>query len=312
MKIHKIIGLIVLLGLSLGLSPNRDLRNDTPSFTFDVAVTDKKGNPIAGLTRDNFKIYSDGVEQVLTRVYRNERPLALVLLVEASNTLAYHKPYAMEPAVNLVNALHVPDWAALVSFAASPEIVVDFTRDRKSLLAGLRSMQVAYFDDVALYDAIYFVLDRAQDLAEKRAILIIGSGRDTFSSRRTYGQALRLAESSGTTIYTVSLAQPEVDFPATYPDPGRQIRLREAEYTLSSFAEASGGLSFLPQFAAQYSGIYQAMETDLRNHYALTFTPTLLRDEGKQVRMLKVEVVGTDIDRNGKPNKLTVRHMKGY
>jgi hypothetical protein len=89
------------------------------------------------------------------------------------------------------------------------------------------------------------------------------------------------------------------------------MRRREAEYTLSSFAEASGGLSFLPRLSQQYSTIDQTIDTELRSQYTLTFESSVSASPGK-LRKLKVEVANTDIDHNGKQDKLTVRHMKGY
>jgi hypothetical protein len=80
---------------------------------------------------------------------------------------------------------------------------------------------------------------------------------------------------------------------------------------MRSLAEATGGLSFFPRFSGEYRDVYEAVNADLRHRYTLGFVSTNPRVNG-QLRKLKVEVVDTDVDRNGKSDKLKVRHKKGY
>lgn len=309
MLTYRVFALIAVLTLTLGAAdrdPNRDR-----AVTFDVSVTDKQGNPIPALRKENFKVYQDGVEQSLLRVWPSERPLAVVVLMETSGALAYQMPASTIPAAGLFRSLRTNDWGAVVAFGSDPEIVSDFTRDTRALLASLRPKETTYTDDVALFDSIDFVLARVQGLEEKPAILLIATGQDTMSRRRTYGQALRKAETYGTPIYVVALAEPYRAPAEDYPDFGFRMRTQENWFMLKSFAEASGGLSFAPEFAGQYSSIDKVIDTDLRNQYTLTFAPSG-PDTGNKLRKLKVEVVGTDIDHNGKSDKLIVRHKRGY
>ena len=309
MLTYRVLGLLAVLALTLGAAdrdPNRDR-----AVTFDVSVTDKQGNPIPALVKKNFKVYQDGVEQSLLRVWPSERPLALVVLMETSDALAYQMPASTIPAAGLFRSLRENDWGAVVTFGRDPEIVSDFTRDTRALLASLRHKETTYSDDIALFDAIDFVLTRVQGLEEKPAILLIATGQDTMSRRRTYGQVLRKAETYGTPIYVVALAEPFRGIPENYPDFGFRMRTQENWFMLQSFAEASGGMSFAPEYAGQYSRIDKVIDADLRNQYTLTFVPSG-PDTGNKLRKLKVEVVGTDIDSNGKSDKLTVRHKRGY
>jgi VWFA-related protein len=307
---YRVLALIAVLTLTLG-AVNRDVDRNR-AVTFDVSVTDRHGNPIPALLKQNFKLYQDGVEQSLLRVAASEKPLALVVLMEMSDALAYEMPGAMNPAVGLFRSLRSNDWGAVVTFGNEPDIVSDFTSDKNTLIASLRRRRETFSNDVALYDAVYFVLSRMQGIDEKTAVLLIATGQDTTSRRRSYAQALRKAETSGAMIYTVALIPPyRVDTPESYPDYGFQTRTHEDLFTLNSFAEASGGKSFAPEFPAQFSRIHEVIGTDLRGQYTLTFVPST-PDAGTRLRKLKVEVVGTDLDHNGKPDKLIVRHKRGY
>jgi len=309
MRTYTVAALIGLLSLTLGLAPNRSFPNDTQMVSFDVSVTGKNGRPVAGLGKDNFRVFVDGAEQTITRVETTKEPLAVVVVVELSEGAALAN--GMEPAEDLLNALDARDWGAVVAFDSRPDIVVDFTHDKTMLVDGLRRLYTRYFGDSALFDAVYFVVDRMKGLDQKGAILLLGTGRDNMSLNRTYGQALRRAETTDTMIYTVSVARPFITNMEPWQDYPEQFQIREAENTLRSFAEASGGLSFEPRFGGQYSSIGQMVITDLRNQYALTFAsanPVV----GEKLKRLKVEVVGADMDHDGKVDKLKVRHKRGY
>jgi VWFA-related protein len=293
----------------LALAPNRSLPDATRTVSFDVAVTGKNGRPVTGLEIDNFRIFADGVEQTVTRVATTKKSLAVVAVLELSEGAVLAN--GIDTAEDVLNCLDVRDWGAVVAFNNHPDIVVDFTHDKTVLVDGLRRLYTRYYGDSALFDAVSSVIDRMKGLDQKGAILLLGTGRDNASLHRTYGQALRRAETTDTMIYTVSVASPFITNVDPRQDHAEQFRIRQAESTLRSFAEASGGLSFEPQFAGQYSSIGQTVLTDLRNQYTLTFTSANPTAEGK-LRKLKVEVAGVDVDHDGKADKLKVRHKRGY
>ena len=310
--ILKISVMLAFVALTLSIADN-PIPRDNPGriVTFDVAVTDKNDNPIAGLRREDFRVFEDNVQQTITRFDTNRKPLAIVLLVEFTEAFDAARYDAVEPAVRLINALEPHDWGALVSFDVVPEIVTDFTHDKTVLSRDFRGLQMPYYRQAALFDAVYFVLDRLRGVEEKKAIVLLGTGSDTMSSKRTLGDALRKAETSNTTIYTVSFAQAPRSL--TFPefDPGAPFRADDAERNLAEFAEASGGLSFTPFHPGQYRRVYEVVNADLRNQYTLSFVSTSSKD-GTKLRKLRIEVANTEIHHEGKLEKLKVRHKRGY
>jgi flavin-binding protein dodecin len=238
-----------------------------------------------------------------------EKPLAVVVVVELSAHAAIED--GMRPAEDLMNALDHQDWGAIVAFNLVPDIAVDFTHDKTVLVDGLRRLSGRFFADPALFDAVSFIIDRMKNLDERSGILLVGTGRDAISFNRTYGDALRRAEKTNTRIYTVSVGRPSMTDGDSFADYARDFQFREAQNTLRSFADASGGLAFEPQFEGQYSSIGRKVLADLKNQYSLTFAAASPGADGR-LRRLRVEVVGTDTDHNGKPDKLKVRHQRGY
>ena len=80
---------------------------------------------------------------------------------------------------------------------------------------------------------------------------------------------------------------------------------------MRSLAEATGGTSFFPRFVGEYPSIYQQVAANLRNEYSIGFVPKVRKLDGK-LHKLRVEVPPLDVNHDGKPDKLKVRHKKGY
>ena len=315
-RLFVVLALVALIFGTLGVASTRDSLDNVREVAIDASVTDKNGNPVVGLKPQNFRVFVDGIEQTVTRVCMNSKPLAAVILLEFRNSPNYVATDVIETAADLVNSLRSDDWIALVVFDTVPDIAVDFTHDKTEVVGALERLRMPGSENVALYDSLHYVLSRMAGIAEKKAIVLIGTGFDTGSYRRTYGDALKKAEAADTLIYTVDVGRgarstmPD-PYPGAYPDPSAQFRLNDAANTLASFAEVSGGLSFEPLFEGQYRSAYERLNSDVRHQYTVTFISSTAKTPGK-LRKLKIEATGDPIDPDAKPVRLKVRHKKGY
>ena len=300
---HRILAVLFLLFASA-----RMVADKASLITLDVAVTDKNGHPVAGLEQRQFKIFEDDIEQTITRFGPSPKPVNAVLLVEFSDTFASYED-VVEPAIGLINSLPSNSWIALVTFGIQPAVVLDFTRDRTALTARLRGLQMPLSREAALYDAVSFVLERLAGLPGKNAVFLLSTGHDTIS-KRGYSDAMKMAQTSDSTIYSIGLAEfarPEV----TAMEPGAGIARLQAENVMRSFAEASGGLFYFPRFAGEYPWMYENARADVTYQYRLAYVSTNQTASAK-LRKLRVEVADIDINNDGKADKLKVRHKKGY
>ncbi len=306
---HFILAILISLFITLGISLGRARRDDDRVVTLDVAVTDKDGNPVIGLAKHHFRLFENDVEQTITEFDASEKQLAVVLLVEFSNAFPYYGDVRSLVA-GFIHSLQPKDWAALVTFEIQPDIRNDFTRDRRALLDSLGRLQMPFSRETSPYDAVYFVLEQLEEVHQKKAILLVGTGLDTVS-RHSYAKTLRKAEASDSTIYSVGLAQFARATIDPYRDSGRQLGLLEADNVMRSLAEATGGLSFFPRFSGEYQDIYRTVSADVRHQYTLGYVSNNPKTTGGTLRKLRVEVTGTDVNNDGKPDKLMVRHKKG-
>ena len=172
-------------------------------------------------------------------------------------------------------------------------------------------MRIPAYSETCLYDAVYDTLNRLDNVDGKKAIFLLSTGLDTNISKHTYGEALKKAETSDTMIYSVGMGQLARLYFESRLSNLDQITFLQADNVMRSMAEATGGAAWFPRFQGEYPGIYQLVSANLRNQYSLGFVPKVRKTDGK-LHKLRVEVPNLDVNHDGKPDKLKVRHKKGY
>jgi len=261
--------------------PQTSLSIDVDVVSFDVVVTDQSGSPLGGLTKKDFRVFDNDVEQKVTSFSPTDSPLTVVILAEFSNTFGYYYDDVVGPAYGFITSLRPEDWAALIAFDLRPEILTDFTKNKPELVDGLRRMQIPAYSETCLYDAVYDTLQRLENIDGKKAIFLLSTGLDTNISKHTYGEALKKAESSDTMIYAVSMGQLARLYFETQLSPIDEITFLQADNVMRSLAEATGGTAWFPRFDGEYPGIYQLVSANLRNEYSLGFVPKDRKTDGK-------------------------------
>jgi VWFA-related protein len=275
----------------------------------DVVVTDKKGNFIPNLTAKNFRVFEDKVEQKVTNFSPTTAPLTIVMLVEFANTLAFWYDDVITPTAGFIQLLRPDDWAALVAYDMRPEILSDFTQDKRELYAGLNRMRIPGFSETNLFDALKDTLDRLEEVDGKKAVLLIGTGVDTFS-KITFDTMLKRVNNTNAVIYCIGMMQ----FLREYMDargylaPEDRLTYLQADNQLNTFARRTGGKAWFPRFMGEYPNILQQVGVELRNQYSMGYQSTNPNKDGK-FRKIKVEVV----DESGTVVKTVVARAKeGY
>lgn len=287
------------------------LRVSVNQIKVDVTVQDKDGNLIGGLRKENFQIYEDKVQQEITYFSPVEAPMTAILVTEYSSVIPWDWLYeAWNASYLFVEQMRPEDWVAAVAYDIRPQILVDFTQNKAQVFNALRRLNTPAFRESNLYDAIWDVLDRIQELDNKVAVILISSGLDTFS-KKNLDQTLAKVRQSNAVIYPISLGgNARVRYDQSYSTSTR-MDLYQADAVLKAFAKYTGGIAFFPRFVQAHKGIFQTISLLLRNQYALGYVTTNTKKDGK-LRKIKVEVIA-DIDGDGKPDKkLKVQHREGY
>jgi VWFA-related protein len=301
--------------------PNVSLRIDVPEVTVDVGVLLEKTHQfVPGLKPANFRVYEDGVEQKVIGFKRVEAPITALLLCEfAANS--YYFIYDMKNAAwSFAQQLRPQDYVAMMTFDMHTQIITDFTQDKQQILQGINSLVIPGFQESNVFDALYEGLDRLQRVEGRKYIILIATGRDSFS-KLTFDKILKAVKASqDITIFTVStggMVRAMTEGRGGMGGAMRDMDYLQADNEMKTFSAATGGQSFFPRFEGEMPDIFQNINQTIRSKYELVYRPSNAKQDGTY-RKLRVELVDNEgqplrfQDQKQKPLKYDIIARDGY
>lgn len=284
---------------------NYSLRVDVPEVTVDVGVLlQKSGQFVPGLKPSNFRVYEDGVEQKISGFKRVEAPVTALLLCEFANSNStYRFIYDMRNAAwEFAQQLRPQDYVALMTFDLKTQIWLDFTQDKRQLLNAIQSMVIPGFSERNLFDALYEAEDRLSRIEGHKYIILIASGRDTFSKLTLDKIYQKVKSTPDITIFPISTGGALRAMTEGGPGFNQQIRdidYLQADNEMKTFAKLTGGMFFAPRFVGEMPDIFSDINKAIRSKYELVYHPSNSKQDGS-FRKLRVELV----DDEGKPLRM--------
>jgi len=278
--------------------------------SLQVLVTDSKGGTITGLKPENFIIYEDNVKQEISNFSPVDANLTVVMLVEYSNNVEHLREEIWDITHTFVNSLKKGDWVAVMGYDMNTRIICDFTQDRQKLNDALKHFMVTATYESNLSDALIEAIDRTQEIEGKTAILLIGTGWDTFS-RHNYDQALNKCKESNASVYAIGIGQNYRIRNEIRTQTSERMEDLMGDNRLKSFADITGGAAYFPRFSSEHPGIIGNISEMLRSQYSIAYASSNTQKDGKY-RKIRVEVNTGAVDAKGKPIKYKVTTRKGY
>src|SRR5450631_2185671 len=277
------------------------LHVDVPIVTVDVGVILQKTHQfVPGLQQENFRVFEDGVAQPVIGFQRTQAPITAVLLCEfAANS--YYFIYDMRTAAYaFAQQLKPEDYVAVVTYDMHTQILTDFTQDKRVVYNALNTLQIPGFNETNLFDALYEALDRLSRVEGRKYIVLIASGRDTFSKITLDKILQKVKNTPNVTIYAIGTGQ-AVRIMADAHGMGQiaQLDYLQADNQMNTFARMTGGIAFFPRFAGEMPDIFHTINDTIRNQYQLVYKPSNSKQDGTY-RKLRVELV----DAEGQPLKI--------
>jgi VWFA-related protein len=295
------------------------LRVDVPVVTVDVGVLLEKTHQfVPNLKKENFRVFEDGKEQAITNFQQIKAPITAVLLVEFAST-SYAFIYDMRNAAyTFAQQLRPDDYIAVMTYDMHTEILTDFTTDKRQVLNSLNTLTIPTWHETNLFDALYQTLDRLSRVEGRKYIVLISSGRDTFSKINLDKVLQKIKETPNVTIFTIGTGQ----FARIMAEGRGMGSIREMDYLqadnqMTTFARMTGGMAFFPRFQGELPDDFGAINESIRNQYVLTYTPTNTKQDGTY-RKLQVAVVDDEghplrmQDEKHKPLKYDIVARDGY
>jgi VWFA-related protein len=166
-----------------------------------------------------------------------------------------------------------------------------------------------------MFDALYETLDRTSRIEGRKYIILIGTGRDTFSKITLDKILAKIKATPNVTIFTIGTG-------ALVNEMGsgggiRELNYLQAQNQLKTFAAMTGGLSFSPLFQGELADDFGQINNSIRNQYVLTYRPTNMKNDGsyRKIKVVLVDNEGHPLemqDEKGKPLKYSVIARDGY
>jgi VWFA-related protein len=300
-------------------NPNGDtfsLRVDVPLVNLDVSVIlDKNHQFVPGLKPANFLVLEDGVEQKVDTVRIAQTPITAVMLLEFAANSYFLINDMRNASISFFNSLRPDDYVAVITYDLQTHILSDFTNNKGVIAESLNSLVFPGFSDTDMFDALYETLDRTSRIQGRKYIILIGSGRDTFSKITLDKILAKVKATPNVTIFTIGTGAILNEMSAG--GGMRELNYLQAQNQLKTFAAMTGGLSFSPLFQGELADDFAQINNSIRNQYVLTYRPTNPATDGsyRKIKVILVDNEGHPLqmqDEKGKPLKYSVVARDGY
>ena len=170
-------------------------------------MRDNAGILVSNLTRKDFRVFEDGVEQSLSDLSLRQVPVDVALIVDASSSVAENLDDFRNAAEGFAKHLATDDRVSLIQFDDRVVLLQDWTGSLVQLRRALRRIVPGMF--TRFHDAMLLASrDQAPRRDARHAIIVLTDGIDSGRGS-TFEAALRAALQSQTTIYVVSNTQIE-------------------------------------------------------------------------------------------------------
>lgn len=275
-----------------------------------VTVRDASGQLVSDLSRKDFRVFEDGSEQPLSDLSLRQAPVDVALLVDASSSVAESFEDFRRAVGEFSGRLADDDRFSLVKFDDRVELLLDWTKSRLQLRRALTRLTTGVF--TRFNDAL-MLSAREQFRKDQRrhALVVLSDGIDSGRGAASTETALRALLESQVTVYVISNTQierarkqSELDNLLGGPDSSVRfnslrigdlregLRVLEAsERNLEQLTGATGGRLYKPQNFDALERVYGEIAEELRQQYALYYTPTNPARDGR-FRRVSVEVSG--------------------
>jgi VWFA-related protein len=273
-----------------------NIRIDSALVLIPAHVTTGFGASVTDLTRDNFRVSEDNVEQKITYFAKDDAPISIGVLLDTSGSMRNKMRRSSEAAATFFQTANPQDEFFLIEFNDRPKLTVPFTNDPDELYRHV--LHAHPFGRTSLLDAVHMASIQMKHARNTRkAILIVSDGGDN-SSRFTPHQVQADVLESDMQTYAIGIFE---------PDATRKLTAEEQHGPdlLEELAEATGGRHYRVDDIDQLASVAARVSTDLRNQYLLGYASTNAERDGKY-RQVKVNVTA-----NGAA-KLRTYYRRGY
>lgn len=270
------------------VDPDEVITVDTHVVTLNLSVVDRQsGRGLTGLTRDDFKVSENGIEQQIVHFETANAPFDLLLLLDLSGSTAKVTDVIRASALRFVESVRAGDRVGVIAFAAAPQVVSPLTADRGALRSRIGTMG-APTGDTKLYDAVAFAvehLERNSPKQRRRAVILMSDGLDSVlpnvqgeGSALSYDEVRSRVQEFDGLFYTVWT---DNSYDALSPLDVQPETFDLVFDRMEELAKVGGGLFYEVEKLEDLAGAYERVVQDLGTVYSLSYLPANKTRDGR-------------------------------
>lgn len=274
------------------------IRFDTDLVSVDVIAMDSTGRPIKNLRPEDFKIYSDGVEQQIAFFQLEKRqgelrPLAIVFALDVSGSMTADEIARLRAALqSFSNYLaDYPASYAVMTFGMHVKTLQKFTADPRKLDESLERLSrdapsgLSTHTYDAVDDAIRMLVRSAPRTRErrlmKRVVMVVTDGfpvGDTVKPETV----IERANAADVSVFVVTLPSYSRVMPSSTQTP------LPTPLDVSGLAELTGGRNVYAN-ERDYAPLFRALAEEVSSAYVLAFYPPEEKRRDGRLHSIRVE-----------------------
>jgi len=298
------------------------IKVETGIVSIPVKVLDKSGKFISGLTKENFKILEDNLEQEIAYFSNEQQPFTVALILDMSYSAKFKAEEIQAAALAFINQLRPNDKVMVISFDQEVYVQCEPTSDRKILQNAVRKTKISY--GTSLYEAMDLAMnEKFKKITGRKAIVLFTDGVDTSSRASNDLRNLSDALELDALIYPIEydtfnevqamknkpiIEKPKIQIPSkdknSLPSIGgigmpndkgtTAEEYKKASEYLNELANRTGGRLYKASTILNLSDAFSKIAGELREYYSLGYYPKEEANIGKKHK-LKVRVDRTGV-----------------
>ncbi len=218
-----------------------------------ASALDERGEPVTGLSADDFIVEEDGRRQQVQTFAASDFPLSLAIAVDRSFSLSQARLTQVVYAVQrLLGELRDEDRVTLLAIGSEVETLTPLSADHRAAYDAL--IGLTPWGTTPLFDATTRAIERVQNASGRRALILVTDGDERYSAS-TAAEMVANARRHDVLVYPISLRP-------TSP------------LVLTELASVTGARASAVPRLDQLSAALSSIARELRQQYLLGYVPS--------------------------------------
>ncbi len=277
-------------------------RTEVEQIVIYSSVYDRDSTLVTGLTKEDFLIYENKVQQEITYFGQDDVPSTVGVVIDSSGSMR-DKFDLVNDATRLFLSKNNPENELFfVAFKDEVRLEQDFTRDVEDIYDALDNVVIS--GGTALYDAIFLAVDKILQGNEAKKTLIVFTDGEDKDSYFSHEELIEKVEESDVQLYIVAFLDSDLSQSGGFFGVFKSER-DKIQQKIQDIPQSTGGEAFFPDKIGQLNDVFHSIAYELRNQYHLAYVSSNSIQDGT---WRTTDVIVKDAKERG----FKVRAKKGY